>query len=232
MHAVILAGGRGTRLAPYTTILPKPLMPVGQMPILELLLRQLRAQGITEVTLAVGYLRHLIRAYFGEGERVGLRLNYSEETEVLGTAGPLADILDSLPEHFLVMNGDVLSDISYDELIRSHLARKAAASIASFERQVNIDFGVLITDAEDNLQVYQEKPTLQHLVSMGIYMLEREKVRPFLVSGQYLDMPDLIRKLMESGEVVFCYRSDGIWLDIGRPEDYAEAQNLADQCMP
>ncbi|MGQ9367395.1 nucleotidyltransferase family protein [Azospirillum sp. ST 5-10] len=229
MHAVILAGGRGSRLAPYTTILPKPLMPVGHMPILELILRQLRSYGFSDVTLAVGYLQHLIRAYFGEGERVGLQLRYSEEEVVLGTAGPLARIVDSLPEDFLVMNGDVLSDINYDDLIRAHAERGAAATIASHEREVKIEFGVLMTDEEDRLLGYQEKPVLRHLVSMGIYMLRRDAVRPLLSEGQYLDMPDLIRTLAERGEQVHCHRSSGLWLDIGRSEDYVTAQTLVEQ---
>lgn len=229
MHAVILAGGRGTRLAPYTTILPKPLMPVGQMPILELILRQLRSHGFSDVTLAVGYLRHLIRAYFGDGERLGLDLVYSEETEALGTAGPLANILNTLPETFLVMNGDVLSDISYIDLFNCHLRVGAAASIATFERETKVDFGVLLTDENDRLVEYQEKPVYHHRISMGIYILQREKIRPLLISGHYLDMPDLVRALAERGEIVHCYKANGMWLDIGRPDDYESAQTLAEQ---
>jgi NDP-mannose synthase len=227
MKAVIMAGGKGTRLQPYTALFPKPLMPLGDMPVLELLLHQLRTAGITEVFLAVNHLHHLIRAFCGDGSRFGLKLDYSLEDSPLGTAGPLGGLLDRLDGDFIVTNGDLLTTLDLRKLIDDHSAQNAAASISVYEREVKIDFGLVQTDAEMRLTGYLEKPVSRHLVSMGLYVLNRDAVAPHVKLDTYLDMPDLMKALIAEGKTVHCHRQpDSFWLDIGRPDDYATAQQL------
>lgn len=227
MQAVIMAGGKGTRLGPYTASFPKPLMPLGdEMPVLELLLRQLRAAGVEEVILAVNHLHHLIRAFFGDGERMGLRIRYSLEDTPLGTAGPLAQVLGDLDETFFLTNGDLLTTLDFAAMLADHRACGADATIASFRREVKIDFGLLETDAAMRMTGYIEKPSYPHLVSMGCYLLQRDAVAPHLEIGRRLDMPDLMRAMVAEGRQVHCHVPDCIWLDIGRPDDYAAAQEL------
>ncbi len=220
-RAVILAGGRGTRLAPYTTILPKPLMPVGEVPILEIVLRQLCAAGVCKATIAVGYLHELLQAYFGTGGKVGLSLDYSLEDQPLGTAGPLA-LVPNLTDTFLVMNGDLLTTIDYRALVQRHRESGATATIAVFSRSIPIDLGIVELDPQNRLTNYIEKPTLRHLVSMGIYVLE-PKVLSFIEPGSRLDLPDLMRKLMKADELVIGYQHSGYWMDLGRKDDYERA---------
>lgn len=222
MKAVILAGGKGARLAPYTKILPKPLMPIGDMPILEVILRQLKKAGIDEVILAVSHLAELLQAFFQDGERLGLKIFYSMEEKPLGTAGPLALVADRLTETFLVCNGDVLTNLEINKLIDAHRQSGAAATIASHTRQVKIDLGVLQMDATNRLTGYIEKPTYDFSVSMGIYVFE-PGVLKYIPARQYLDFPDLVLKLISHGEQVQGYRFDGYWQDLGRPEDYEQA---------
>jgi NDP-mannose synthase len=220
-RAVVLAGGRGTRLAPYTTVLPKPLMPVGDMPILEILVRRLRAAGIRRVTLAVGHLASLLEAYFGDGGRFGVELDYSYEEEPAGTAGPLA-LVDGLDETFLVMNGDLLTTIDFADLLRAHRERAATVTVGLFEKIVPIDLGVIETDADGRITDYVEKPKLTYDVSVGIYAME-PTVLSHIPRGERLDLPDLVLRLVAAGEPVHGYRFDGTWFDIGRPDDYAAA---------
>lgn len=218
---MILAGGKGSRLAPYTTVLPKPLMPIGDMPILEIVLKQLKRSGFDDVVIAVGHLASLIRAYFGDGSELGIRIEYIHEASPLGTAGPLGNI-EGLTDTFLVMNGDILTDLDYRKLAESHRAGGSIMTIATYKRTVKIDFGVLdIVDG--HVSAYIEKPTLDYVVSMGIYMME-PAVRNHLKPGEYLDLPDLVRLILASGERVRAYPFDGRWLDIGRQEDFMEAQ--------
>jgi NDP-sugar pyrophosphorylase family protein len=221
MRAVILAGGKGTRLAPYTTVLPKPLMPIGDMPILEVVLRQLKAAGITRVTIAVGYLAELLQAFCGDGSRLGLDIDYSFEDKPLGTVGPLTKIKD-LDDTFLMMNGDVLTTMDYGALIETHKRSGAVTTIATHEREVRIDFGVLETNSEGRLVEYIEKPTKHFHVSMGVYVFEPEVLR-FLEPNHYLDFPDLVKTLISREEAVSSYPFAGYWLDIGRHDDYATA---------
>jgi len=221
MKAVILAGGRGTRLLPYTTILPKPLMPVGDKPILDIVIRQLRHYGFTEVTLAVGYLSELIRAYFGEGERFGVRIRYSHEEKPLGTAGPLA-LIDDLDEPFLMMNGDILTTLDFARLMEAHRRGGQVATVSAFPRPVKLDLGVIEFDAERRLTQYIEKPTHHYWVSMGVYAFD-PRVRAHVPRDQRLDLPDLLKALVARGESVRCHEHDGYWLDIGRLEDYQRA---------
>lgn len=221
MRTVILAGGKGVRLAPLTEVIPKPLVPIGGKPILEVVIRQLHHHGITHITLAVGYMADLIRAYFGDGAKFGVKINYSYETDPLGTAGPLACIND-LTETFLVMNADVLTNINYEELLRYHLAQGGVATIAAFQREVKIDLGVIIPDGDRRVKDYVEKPTTSHLVSMGVYVFEPQ-VLEFIQGHGYLDFPDLVKLLLQAGLPVNFYPFTGYWLDIGRHEDYATA---------
>jgi NDP-sugar pyrophosphorylase family protein len=226
VRAVILAGGKGTRLAPYTAILPKPLMPVGDRPILEVILRQLAYCGIRDVVISVGYLGGLIEAYFQDGHgRVdgkGLRLTYAREPKALGTAGPLASI-PGLDDTFLVMNGDILTNLDLDALVGFHKKSGAALTIAAHRKEVGIDLGVLETDGAGLLVAYREKPAYSFDVSMGIYVYE-PRVLGHIQAGKSLDFPDLVGRLLEAGEKVATFRSESSWFDIGRREDYERAR--------
>jgi NDP-mannose synthase len=221
LRAIILAGGKGVRLAPLTDIIPKPLVPLGGMPIMEIVIRQLREHGFRRITLAVGYLSELIKAYFQEGSKWGVELDYSYEPRPLGTAGPLALIKD-LNETFLVMNADVLTNLNYHELLACHQRQGGMATIAAYERQVKIDLGVIIPDGDCRIKDYKEKPTSTHLVSMGVYIFEPQVVN-FIKPGKYLDFPDLVNLLLQAGHAVHYQTFTGYWLDIGRHEDYAKA---------
>ncbi|MCG3199468.1 MAG: NTP transferase domain-containing protein [Candidatus Omnitrophica bacterium] len=226
MQAVILAGGKGSRLQPYTTVLPKPLMPVGDMPILEIILRQLAKAGCRTVFLTVGRALPLFRAVFAEGERLGLKIRYALEEEPLGTAGPIASLVDDLEEDFLVMNGDLLTTLDYRRFFEFHREQGCAATLAAHERSSLIDFGVLEPDSEGRLVNYIEKPTYTFTVSMGVYAMRKSLVAPHLGIGERLDFPDLIRRLLDSGTVVRCHHPDCFWLDIGRLDDFQTAQEV------
>tara|TARA_B100000809_G_scaffold133899_1_gene131584 strand:+ start:1042 stop:1734 length:693 start_codon:yes stop_codon:yes gene_type:complete len=218
MHAVILAGGEGQRLRPYTAILPKPLMPLHNQPILEIIVGQLRDAGFDRFTFAVGYLAGLIQAYFADGNRFGVSIDYSLEEQSLGTAGPLS-LLENLDDHFLVMNGDILTNLDYTKFMETHQASGALATLAVFEKEVPISLGVLDIDDDSNIVNYTEKPTLYYPVSTGIYCF-RAEVLDHLEKGVHCDLPTLVTRLVAAGETVRAYRFDGLWLDIGRPEDY------------
>jgi len=234
MKAVVLAGGKGTRLAPYTKILPKPLMPIGDMPIMEVLLYQMKNAGIKEVILTVGHLAELLRAFFQNGDRYGLDIDYSIEDQPLGTAGPLSLIADRLSDTFLVTNGDLLTTLDINDLVNAHSKSGAIATIASHKRHVNIDLGVLQTNESNILTGYIEKPTYDYSVSMGMYVFEPE-VLEFIPQNQYLDFPDLVHKLIAAGEMISCYPYEGYWQDLGRPDDYEQAvidfENIRDQIL-
>jgi NDP-sugar pyrophosphorylase family protein len=222
MKAVILAGGRGTRLKPYTTIFPKPLMPVGDKPILEIIIRQLKAQNFDEIIMATGYQAELIMNFFGDGSKYKLKIKYYKEEKPLGTAGALALMKDDLKETFLLMNGDILTDINYSDLLEYHHKNKSIATIALKRRDVYVDFGVVDVDENGYIKGYTEKPTLGYLVSMGICVFEPEVLK-YIEPNRKLDFPNLIKKLIAQGERVKGYIYDGYWLDIGRPDDYEKA---------
>ncbi len=226
MQALILAGGRGTRLRPYTTVLPKPLMPVGDHPIIEVLLRQLRKAGVTEVILAVGYMGQLFQALFENGSRYGLKISYSLEKKSLGTAGPIALVLDQLEGDFLVLNGDLLTTLDYTRIFSFHREKKASATIGCYPREVAIDFGVIEKDGAHRLVRYVEKPTYHFEVSMGINVLNKKAVAPYLKPDEPLNLPDLMNRLQADGHPVYCYSESCYWLDIGRVEDYQEALEM------
>ena len=224
-RAVILAGGKGTRLGPYTTVLPKPLLPIGNKAILDVLVRQLKDAGITDLTFAVGYLAHLIRAVFGDGSAHGVNIEYHFEEEPLGTVGPLAS-LDELDSTFLLMNGDVLTSIDYSDLYRKHREDGNILTVATHSRIVRSDYGVLHLDGQNGgtrrVIGYEEKPEIPYTVSMGIYVAEPEVV-DYVPQGQRFDLPDLVLELLKAEQPVGSYLFDGYWLDIGRHEDYEQA---------
>ncbi len=234
MRAIVLAGGKGTRLEPYTTILPKPLMPIGDMPILEVLLRQMKCAGINHVVLTVGHLASLLRAYFGDGAHWDLDITYSQEQIPLGTAGPIA-LVKGLDKTFLVTNGDVLTNLDLKKLIAFHKKTGGIATIAAHRRQVKIDLGVIQWNGDDQISGYIEKPTTDYTVSMGMYVFE-PRLLDYIPVGEYLDFPDLILKLIASGEKVCGYTFDGYWMDLGRPDDYIQANqdfsNMRKQFLP
>ena len=223
MKAIILAGGKGTRLAPYTTVFPKPLMPIDGMPILEVIVRQLAHFKIKDLIFTVSpQSQPLISAYFGDGEKYGVTIAYSKEEQPLGTAGPLS-LLPNLPETFLVMNGDVLTALNYQTLMRYHRKEKALITIAMSRKNIQVELGVMECDAKNRLIRYIEKPNLSYSVSMGIYVFEKKALR-YLRERKRLDFPELIQTLLQAKEKVACYPSRDFWLDIGRHEDYEEAQ--------
>lgn len=221
MKAVILAGGKGTRLAPYTTVLPKPLMPVGDMPILEILIRQLRHHGVTDIVLCVGYLAPLLEAYFGDGKNRGVSIRYSYETEPLGTAGPLA-LLDDPGSTFFVMNGDLLTTIDFSAMLKFHHAHGRIATVGLADKKVKIDLGVVETSENGQLINYIEKPQLNYKISMGIYVFE-PAVLPYVRGAGRIDLPDLVLKLVKERQSPMTFDSNCEWLDIGRTEDYMAA---------
>jgi NDP-sugar pyrophosphorylase family protein len=221
MKAVVLAGGKGTRLAPYTRILPKPLMPIGEMPILEVLLLQMKRAGVTEAILTVGHLAHLMQAFFQNGERLGMKVSYSFEEAPLGTAGPLAQV-EGLTETFLVCNGDVLTTLDLNDLVQYHRQHGGIATIAMHHRVVKIDLGVIQCNEENEVKGYIEKPSQHYSVSMGIYVFEPRALK-YIPKGEYLDFPNLVFKLLTAGEKVMGYPFDGYWQDLGRPDDYEQA---------
>lgn len=221
MTAVLLAGGRGTRLQPFTISLPKPLMPVGDHPILEILIRQLKNAGVKKVIICVGYLESLIRSYFGDGSKLGIEIIYSSEDEPLGTAGPLKLVESHLKETFFFMNGDLFSDVDLKAMYDFHKKQNGPATIGLTRRTVDIDFGVIKVDDKNEFTEWKEKPTLEYLVSMGMYVFE-PSVFNFLPTG-FFNVPDLILKLHEVGQKVSGFQHKGYWLDIGRLEDYQRA---------
>lgn len=223
MRAVILAGGKGTRLQPYTTVLPKPLLPVGDRPILEVVLRQLKRARVDRVTLAVGHMAEMFPQVLGNGKRWGMRIDYARESRPLGTAAPLRNI-PGLNETFLVLNGDILTDLDFRALVRFHKQMKAVATIATFKRTVPVDFGVIEANGTDLIADYIEKPTLAYKVSMGVYVFEPEVIDDIPRRGRF-DFPELILRLLERGGRVASYPFRGRWLDIGRPDDFLRAHD-------
>jgi NDP-sugar pyrophosphorylase family protein len=221
VRAIILAGGKGTRLRPYTVALPKPLVPVGDRPILDIVLTQLARAGVKHVTMAVSHLAHLIMAYFGDGQRWGLKIDYSLEDKPLSTIAPLKLIHD-LPEHFLVMNGDILTDLDFAALYERHVAGGADITVATFRRDSRIDFGVLRTDDSNRVVGFEEKPVYHFQVSMGVYAISR-RLLEIVPSDTAYGFDHLMLACIAQGRKAVCYPHTGTWLDIGRPDDYALA---------
>jgi NDP-sugar pyrophosphorylase family protein len=239
-RAVILAGGQGMRLRPYTAVIPKPLMPVGDRPVLDIVVRQLKHHGFERITIATGYLAELIEAFFRNGETHGISIDYFRETEPLGTVGSLA-LIDALEEDFLVMNGDTLTDMDFAALLERHRRSGAAATIATTQRDIQISLGVLHFDESNGneeshlLTGYTEKPTIRYQASMGVYCFA-PRVLKHIEPGERLDFPDLILRLLERSEEVRAWMCSDYWLDIGRHDDYEQAQaefdRMRDRLIP
>lgn len=224
MKAVILAGGKGRRLAPYTTVFPKPLVPLGDRPILDLIIRQLAHHGFNEIVLTVGYLAELIQAYFQtahDGLPDNISLSYVKETTPLGTAGSLA-LVEGLDEPFLVMNGDVLTTLEYSKMMAYHKEHGNALTIGTYEKKMQIELGVLDINADNHITAYHEKPVHVYPVSIGVYIYD-PLVLDYITPGEHLDFPDLVRTLLDDGQKVMAYPCEGYWLDIGNPGDYQRA---------
>lgn len=224
MRAVILAGGEGRRLHPFTMVIPKPLVPLGNHSILEIVLRQLRHAGFERITLAVGYHGELIMAVIGDGSKFDLRIGYNFEAQPLGTIGPLANI-EGLNETFLVMNGDILTDLDYAAFMAYHKQQGGIATIASYRLVEQISLGVLECDAQNRITNFQEKPQYEYQVSMGIYAFEPSMLK-YIPKDQPMGFDDLMLKLLEEKEPVFTYPFKGEWIDIGRHDDFAQALDL------
>jgi NDP-sugar pyrophosphorylase family protein len=226
-RAVILAGGKGRRLAPYTFVIPKPIVPIGTTPILEIVLRQLEARGFRRVSIALGHMSEIIRAVAGDGSKFGIRLDYYDEEKPLGTVGPLRGIPD-LPDDFLVMNADLLTDLDFNDLWDHHRSRGGIATVSTFLKTTRLELGVLETDEENRITGFHEKPVLRHDVSMGIYAFNRA-VLQHIPEGEYFGFDMLMERLLERGEDVHAYPFAGRWLDIGIPADYERAQEEYEQ---
>jgi len=222
MKAIILAGGKGTRLKPYTSVIPKPLVPVGEKAILEILLLRLKASGVDEVYICLNHFAEIIQAFFGDGRKFGLKINYSLEDMPLGTVAPIKLIKD-LPEDFLVMNGDLLTDLDFKAFFASHLASKDLLTVASYHRTTKIDFGVMEVDPKTNIvSNFREKPVYDFEVSMGVYAMNREVLK-WVPEGRAFGFDNLMLTMLEHKQAVKVYPFGGYWLDIGRPDDYEKA---------
>lgn len=222
MKAVILAGGKGTRLKPYTTVIPKPLVPVGEKAILEILITQLKKEGVDEVFICLNHFAEIIMAFFGDGSRFGLKINYSLEDEPLGTVAPIK-LIKGLPENFLVMNGDLLTDLPFHELFEYHINGKALLTVSTFTRKNKIDFGVIDVDPVSLFATgFREKPEYTFDVSMGVYAMNRD-VLEFVPPGTHFGFDNLMLTLLEKKRPAKIFPYGGYWLDIGRPDDYEKA---------
>jgi NDP-sugar pyrophosphorylase family protein len=236
-RAIVLAGGQGARLRPYTAVLPKPLLPVGDRPVLDIVIDQLYAYGFGHITIATGYMAELIEAVLNRRRANGVTVCYAREAEPLGTVGPLA-LIEDLDEPFLVMNGDILTDLDYRRLYTDHVASGAVATIATTTRRVQVTLGVLECDdagEEDRVTGYIEKPQMTYGVSMGVYCFS-PPVLEHIEPGAHLDLPELVLRLIEHGEPVRSWRSDAYWVDLGRREDYeraiSEFDRMRDRLIP
>ena len=229
-HAVVLAGGQGTRLRPYTLVLPKPLMPIGEFPILEVIIRQLAYYGFSTITLAVNHQASIIKAFFGDGERWGVKIDYALEDIPLGTMGPLKQMMN-LPENFLVMNGDILTDMNFCEFYEDHERRGDIFTVSSYQREHTVDYGVLGTNEQGFLREFNEKPKLKYEVSMGVYMLNRRVIDVIPINKLY-GFDNLMLDLIKFGNPTWVKLFHGYWLDIGRPDDYVQAIDEFEKMRP
>jgi len=226
-RAIILAGGKGTRLRPYTWVLPKPLMPIGEHPILEIIIKQLVSHGFDHITLAVNHQAELIKAFFGNGEKWNITIDYSQEDKQLSTMGPLK-LIHSLPKNFLVMNGDILTDLDFSKFYEQHAVNENIFTISSYVREHINDYGVLEKDSQEKLNGFREKPSTRFEVSMGIYMAS-DRILPFIPEGVPYGFDTLMLDLMKAGQPATVKEHQGYWLDIGRPDDYHQAIEKFDE---
>ncbi len=219
--AVILAGGKGTRLRPYTISMPKPLVPVGDYPILEIIIRQLAQCEFQKIIITVNHQADMIKAYFGNGEKWGVDIEYSMENKPLGTMGPLKNI-ENLPDNFIVMNGDVLTDLDYKNFLEKHIEERNLFTISGYNREHKVDYGVLHVNDSGNLSAFEEKPVLNYTVSMGVYALSKRVIK-YIPENEFYGFDNLMMDLMDKNEKVKIDIFEGYWLDIGRPSDYEKA---------
>ena len=220
-RAIILAGGKGTRLKPYTIALPKPLVPIGEKPILEIIIQRLINNDFTHITLTVNHQADIIKAFFGDGSKWGIKIDYSLEEKPLSTMGPLSLIKD-LPENFLIMNGDVLSDIDFSKLMEKHISLNSIFTISSFKREQRSDYGVLEIGDDKSLIGFKEKPVVEYDVSMGIYIANK-RILEYIPYNEVYGFDQLMLDLIANNNPAKVFRHKGYWLDIGRPDDYAKA---------
>lgn len=218
--AIILAGGLGLRLNPYTLTLPKPLLPLHGVPILEIILSQLRSEGFQRVMISVGFLSDLIKAYVKDGSKFGLEVSYIEEATPMGTAGALSLIPD-LPEYFLVMNGDVLSKFNYSSLITELENTYSDAAVCLIKGNVQIEYGTVNIDQNNLIIDYKEKPKIEFLMSSGIYAIKKSSLK--VLKNEKTDMPDFLTNIKSGGGKVIGIVTEAYWQDIGRHEDYLQA---------
>jgi len=226
--AVILAGGKGTRLRPYTAVLPKPLMPIGDYPIVEVIVRQLASMGFGRIVMAVNHQADIIKSYFNSGTKWNVRIEYSLEKKPLGTMGPLKLMERNLPEHFLVLNGDILTDLDFSAFHERHVGEDGLFTISSYKREQHCEFGVLRLNGSNTLAGFVEKPVQQYDVSMGVYMLSKDVLK-HIPAGIPFGFDDLMHDLLRNGSRITVLRHEGIWLDIGRPDDYMQAIDLFEE---
>jgi NDP-sugar pyrophosphorylase family protein len=211
MKAIILTGGLGTRMRPLTFSIPKPLVPVGEKAILQLLLERLAANGVTEAILCTGYLAELIRAFGGDGSRFGLRCSYVHETEPLGTAGPLSLVRGLIEdgENFLLINGDVVTTIDFSKMIQRHESSGRVLTVGYTNYTYTSPFGVLEVEG-DTLRGIREKPVLQFPISCGIYAVS-SRALDLVPAGQMFGMPDLMKAIIAQGNEVGVYYVEEYW---------------------
>jgi len=222
-RAIILAGGKGTRLKPYTISLPKPLVPIGEMPILEIIIRQLKKFGFDHITITINHYAEIIQAFFGDGKKWNLKIDYSLEDKPLSTMGPLT-LINDLPDDFLIMNGDVLTNLDINAFYNDHIKRKSNFTIGAYKRLDKVEYGVLHNNEKSELIKFEEKPTNEYLVSMGIYMMNKNNLE-YIPNNTYFGFDHLMNTLIDRKILPFIYEFDGYWLDIGRPDDYEKAIN-------
>ncbi len=237
MKTIILAGGKGTRIEPYSIVIPKPLAPIGERPILDIIIHQLAHHGLKDIVLTTGYLSELTKAYVDSRKQdfKDVNIEYVREEEPTGTAGSLRLVPD-LNETFLVMNGDLLTTLNYNELIDYHKQHGGILTIAMHKKRIKIDLGVMEADSDNQLISYLEKPEKTYSVSMGIYVYEPKALEYIQQGDTYLDFPHLVQRLLENKEKVVVYPSEDFWFDLGNHEDFSKAQkefeNLRNKLLP
>lgn len=220
-RAIILAGGKGTRLKPYTISLPKSLVPIGDVPILEIIIQQLKKFGFDHITITINHFAEMIQAFFGDGKKWGVKIDYSLEEKPLSTMGPLS-LINDLPDNFLIMNGDILTNIDFNTFYNDHIRRDRNFTIAAYKRLDKVEYGVLHKNEKSELIKFEEKPINEYLVSMGIYMMNKNNLK-YIPKNTFFGFDHLMNTLIENNILPNIYEFDGYWLDIGRPDDYEKA---------
>jgi NDP-sugar pyrophosphorylase family protein len=224
MKAVILAGGLGTRLRPFTEIIPKPLLPIGEKSVLEIQIEHLREKGFTEIFLATNYKSDYIENFFGDGSKYGVNLTISKEEKPMGTAGPVTLLRDHLTEPFLLMNGDILTTLDYRHLYEFALRIDSMLTVAIKEIITPFQFGNIFYEG-DFVTGIEEKPNIKTKIIAGIYVM-KPGIFDIIPVNQYFGMDQLIQKMLETKLKVARYEINAYWLDIGQVDDYKKAQEI------